>query len=144
MYKVLISIIAAAALLAACGDDSDPTEDALTAVCDAEAGVVEDLAALGTVDPGETTGDEFRGMVESLQSSVDDLRAARADFIEQDVDNVTSAFDSLKSELSELSDIPLAELEDASSAAIGAAVEEFQTAYAEAYANSSCTSDGSE
>ncbi len=50
----------------------------------------------------------------------------------------------MKSELSELSDIPLAELEEASSAAIGAAIEEFQTAYAEAYANSSCTSDDSE
>ena len=55
-----------------------------------EVQVLEDVAAPSSLDPTETTGDNFQGMVESLQSSVDQLEEARGDLAEQDVDSVSA------------------------------------------------------
>lgn len=143
MKKALATIVVVGALAAACGSD-DETEDALSAVCDAQVQVLQDVAALSTVDPATTTGDDFKAQVESLQSSVDDLQAAKGDLEEQDVDNVTSAFEALQSDLQDLGDVTLEELDEATVTTIGTAIEDFQAAYAEAYANSSCTPDTEE
>lgn len=142
--KTIAVTIVSVLVLSACGSDDDPTESALSAVCDAEEQVLEDVAALAATDLAETTGDDLQEMLDSLKSSVDDLQSARGDLAEQDVDNVSSAFDSLKAELSELGDVPVAELEDAAVATIEDALDAFQASYEEAYANSSCTSDESE
>lgn len=142
MKKTVICLAAAGALvLAACGDDDDPTESAMSAVCDAEEKVLESIAALAALDPAENTGEDLQQGVEDLQSSVDDLEAARGDLAEQDVDNVKSAFDGLKTALGDLGDVPLSELEDSASATIDESITAFQTAYEEAYANSSCSGD---
>lgn len=141
MKKLIAAMLVVIPLLGACGDD-DATEDAMTAVCDAEVQVLEDLAALSSLDPTQITGDDFKAMVESLQSSVDQLEEARGDLAEQDVDNVSSAYDSLKTSVEDLGDdVPLAELEDAVVGEIGTAIQGLDAAYAEAYANSSCTPD---
>ena len=142
MKKTIICLAAAGALvLAACGDDDDPTEDAMSSVCDAEEKVLESLAGLASLDSVENTGEDLQQGVDDLQSSVDDLIAARGDLVEQDVDNVTSTFDSLKSALGDLGDVPLSDLEASASATIDASIAEFQAAYEEAYAISSCGTD---
>jgi len=140
MEKMLVTVVVAAALLAACGSD-DPTEEALSNVCDAQSSVLESVAGLVTLDPAETTGDDFSQMVEDLESSVENLSEANDQMGEQDVENVQSAFDSLKESLGELSDVPLAELDAAIVTTIGEAITDFRSAYETAYENSTCTDE---
>jgi predicted nuclease with TOPRIM domain len=144
MRTILMISVAGALLFAACGSDDDPTESAISAVCDAQDQVIEDVAALTTADRAETTGEDLNEMLESLQSSVDQLQEARGDLVSQDVDNVKSAFDSLKSSLGELGDVPLTELEDAAVAAVDEEIYAFTEAYVVAYSNSSCEAEASQ
>ena len=140
---VLVMALALGGALAACGDD-DATSDtagALSSVCDNQVKVLEDVTALGAIDPVETTTSDFESMLDDLKGSVENLQNAKADLVEQDVDNVQSAYDALVKTLEGLDDVPLADLEDAVNDTGRAAVVEFQTAYAEAYASSSCTSE---
>ena len=127
--------VAGVLLITACGDD---TEDAFSAVCDAQGDVADDLAALASIDPTSATSGEFKDAVEDLSSSVDDLREARGDLAEQDVDNVTNAFDALRSDLDDLDDVPMTDLESAVQIEVIEAIAEFQVAYETAYANSDC------
>jgi len=143
MKRILAIAIVSVLALAACGSDDDPTESALSGVCEAQEQVLADVEAIAAADLTETTAEDLEGMLDSLNSSVDDLKSARGDLAEQDVDNVTSAFDSLKSSLGELGDVPLAELESTATATVEEAIDEFQASYIEAYENSSCASDDS-
>ena len=116
----------------------DDTEDAMSAVCDARSSTLESVASLAGLDPATATADDLEDGLNDLGDSVDDLEDARGDMAEQDVDNVTSAFDDLKSSLSELGDVPLAELESNVTIEVIEAVAAFQVAYDTAYENSSC------
>jgi hypothetical protein len=140
MKKILALAIVSMLALAACGSDDDPTESALSGVCEAQEQVLADLEELAAADFAETTSEDLEGMLDSLSSSVDELQGAKDDLSDQDIENVTGAFDSLKSDLSEISDVPLAELEDAAVATIDTAIDDFQAAYVQAYENSSCGS----
>jgi hypothetical protein len=137
MMKFAAGLVLATMLLAACGD-SDDTSDALSAVCDSQEGVLEDLDALAALDPAVNTTDEYKSVVSDLQSSVDDLAEARSDLSEQDVENIEDAFDELRSELEDLDDVPLGEADAAIGAASDAQIEELARLYDTAYANSSC------
>ena len=140
---VLVMALALGGALAACGDDDDTadTAGAMSSVCDNQETVLASAVALDTLDPTETTGSDLSSMVDDLNESVENLQNAKADLVEQDVDNVQSAYDALVESLKDLDDVPLADLEAASAETIGAAIVAFQTAYTEAYANSSCTAD---
>ncbi|MFW2335343.1 hypothetical protein [Ilumatobacter sp.] len=127
--------VASVLLVAACGDD---TEDAMSAVCDAQTSTLESVAALASLDPATATADDLEDGLSDLSDSVDDLKDARGNMNEQDVDNVTSALDDLKSSLSDLDDVPLAELESNVTIEVIEAVAAFQVAYDTAYENSSC------
>lgn len=120
-------------LVAACGDD---TEDAMSAVCDAQTSTLESVAALASLDPA--TADDLEDGLSDLSDSVDDLEDARGNMNEQDVDNVTSALDDVKSSLSDLDEVPLAELESNVTIEVIEAVAAFQVADDTAYENSSC------
>lgn len=135
--KKTLTCLAATSLvvLAACGDD---TEDAMSAVCDAQSSVLESLGGLESLDPSTATADDLEDSLNDLGDSVDDLREARGDMAEQDVDNVTNAFDGLRDSLSELDDVPLSELESEVSINVIESIAEFQVAYETAYTNSSC------
>lgn len=135
--KKTLPYLAAASLvvLAACGDD---TEDAMSAVCDAQSSVFESLGDLESLDPASATKDDLDDGLDDLGDSIDDLREARGDMAEQDVDNVTTAFDDLRNTLSGLDDVPLSELPSEVAISVIEAVAEFQVAYETAYANSSC------
>ena len=139
MKHLLIAVLGITLLAAACGDDSDDTADALGAVCDANDSVVEDLDALEALTPTANTTDEYRDALDSVESSVDDLRAARADLVDQDVTNVENAFDQLRSDLEELGDVALADASDEISTAIEAGSQALAELYDVAFANSSCT-----
>lgn len=139
MRTAVAGVAAIALVLAACGDDD--TSDALSAVCDQEEQVLEDLTALAALDPTTSTTGEYQSAVDALDSSIEDLRAARSDLAEQDVDNVQAAYDSLQSALEGLDDVPLAEAPDAAASEVQAQIVALQEQYATAYANSSCTSD---
>ena len=140
MKHLLIAVLGLTLLAAACGDDDgDDTADALGAVCDANASVVENLDNLEALTPAANTTDEYRDALDSLQSSVDDLRAARADLGEQDVANVENAFDQLRADLEGLGDVALADAGDEISSAIESGSEALAEFYDVAFANSSCT-----
>ena len=142
MRRVLVGACVLAFVVAACGDDDD-TSDALSNVCDQQEDVAESLAALVALDPTTNTTGDYQSALDDLESSVEDLREARGELAEQDVDNVTSAFESLQSDLQDLDDVVLAEADEAVSGTIAEASAEFQQAYAEAYANSSCAPEES-
>lgn len=57
---------------------------------------------------------------------------------DQDVDNVTNAYEDLQASLSELDDVPLSELPSNIAIEVIEAVADFQVAYETAYENSSC------
>lgn len=141
MRSVIAGFAALSLALAACGDD---TEDALSAVCDAEEEVAANLASFAELDPTTNTSSDYEDVLDDLESAVEDLRSARGDLAEQDVDNVTNAYDDLQSEVADLDDVPLAELEGEVVAALQEQALQLTQLYATAYANSSCTeeSDG--
>jgi hypothetical protein len=139
MKHLLMALVSLTLLATACGDDDgDDTADALSAVCDANASVVENLDALEALTPAVNTTDEYRDALDSVQSSVDDLRAARADLVEQDVSNVESAFDQLRADLEGLGDVALADAGDEITSAIESGSEALADFYDVAFANSSC------
>lgn len=137
MRKVLIGLAAVAMLAASCGDDDD-TADALTEVCDSQESVLADLEALAALDPTADSAETYRAALEDLQDSVDDLRAARQELVEQDVANIESAFDALRSELEGLDNVPLADIGDEISGAVTDQAAELEELYRTAYENSSC------
>ena len=138
MRPVIAGLAAIALVMGGCSDD-DETTDALSAVCDQEEKVLEDLAALAALDPAASTTGDYQSAVDDLSSSIEDLQAARGDLAEQDVDNVQAAYDSLQSALEGLEDVPLAEVPEAAASEAQAQIVALQEQYATAYANSSCT-----
>lgn len=140
MNKILmVALTAVLAFTAACGDDDDDTADALSAFCDSQEQVLEDLAALDALDPATNTTGEFRSAVADLEGSVDELRAARADLIEQDVANIEAAYEELSSSLSDLDDVVLSEADAAIASTTEAQIAELNELYEAAYASSSCS-----
>lgn len=98
------------------------------------------LLASGIESRGRTT-EEYRSALESLQGSVEDLREARSELVEQDVSNVSGAFDSLRSELDGLDDVLLADLEGEAGVAIDAQADELEELYVAAFQSPSCSGD---
>ncbi len=138
MMKSLAGLALATMLLSACGS-SDDTSNALSAVCDSQDAVLEDLAAMAALDPAVNTTAEYQSAVEDLQSSVDDLKAARSDLSAENVDNITSAYDELRAGLDDLDDLPLAEADATLGSAIDVQVEQLTSFYDAAFAESSCS-----
>jgi hypothetical protein len=143
MRAVVAGVLALALIGAAC-DDDDETTDALDTVCDAEQSVAENLSALLALDPATNTTGEYQEATEALESSIEDLGDARSELGDQNVDNVSQAYDDLQSQLSELDDVPLNEAGDETVAAVQAQAAELQELYQQAYADSSCTPDSTE
>ncbi len=137
MHKIIAGSVAIVLLAAACSD-SDSTSDALSSVCESQETVLADLAALAALDPTTESADTYRAALDDLESSVDDLRAAREDLGEEDVNNVESAFDTLRSDLDGLEDVPLSEVSDEVRSAVTIGAIELEASYRVAYDNSSC------
>jgi len=142
--KALIAGLATLALVgAACGDDDD-TSDALSAVCDQQEAVIENLAALVALDPATNTTGDYQSAADELRSSVEDLESAQDQLTEQDVSNVQQAFDDLRSSLESLDEVVLSEAGDEVAGAVEAQSEALQEMYVTAYANSSCAPEAEE
>lgn len=118
-----------------CGDD---TSDALSAFCDSQESVLENLRSLQALDPTTDTIDDYRAAASDLDESLAELRTARSDLVEQDVANVESAWQALDDELSSI-EAPLSEAGEPVRAAIAEQIGELAALYDAAYANSSCS-----
>ena len=138
MRRFAVLLIPIALVFAACGNDDDDTADALSTVCDEQEQVTEDLAELLALDPTVNTTSDYQSALEDLDQSVDNLVSARGDFVEQDVDNVQSAYDDARAGLDDLDDVPLAEADQQVAAELATQLAELQELYLTAYANSSC------
>lgn len=134
MKKILTVLTIALVVVAGCGDD---TSDALSAFCDSQESVLADLGALQALDPATDTIDDYREVASDLDESLAELRAARSDLAEQDVENVESAWQEIDDEISSI-EAPLGEAGDEVRAAVAEQIEQLTTLYETAYANSSC------
>ena len=136
--KNVVGTVAIALLGAACSD-SDSTSDALGAVCESQDEVLGQLATLAALDPTVDTTDSYRAALDDLEDSVNDLRDAREDLVEEDVNNVENSFDTLRSDLEGLEDVPLSQISDEVSSAVTVNAVELVAFYGLAFDNSSCS-----
>jgi hypothetical protein len=102
LARTIVTVGVAGALVlgaGACGDDDD---DAQSKVCDAQSQLNKDVDKLKSMDLSSTSVDDVKNTVSDIDNDLKDLKDAGSDKFKPQIDAVSSAYDSLKTTVSNL------------------------------------------